>query len=187
MYPNLKVVGVVGYIGSGKDTIAKYISNKCSMKIFSIIDIAREIAQNEGLSATRENLQTITEKYYKKFGKTYFIRETIRRIKHSNENAVITGVRAPIDATTLRDHFHDNFILICVTASRRIRFQRLLKRNEPRDPKTWQEFLEQDQKEEEIFQLTETCRLADYRLTNNETVEKLYQKVDRIIEERLEV
>jgi dephospho-CoA kinase len=123
MHANLKIVGVVGPIGSGKDTIAKYISNKYSMRILSIGDIAREIAQNKGLPATRENLQKITEKYYVKFGRTYFIKETIRRIKHSNDKVVITGIRAPTDVTTLRKHFHENLILIRVTANKKERFQ----------------------------------------------------------------
>ena len=178
----MKIVGVVGKIGSGKDTVVKHISSECSMRILSIGDIAREIAQNEGLPAKRENLQKITEKYYAKFGKTYFINETVRRIKYLNDDKVaITGIRAPIDVTTLRKHFHENLILICVTANKKNRFQRLLKRNEPRDPKTWREFLEQDREEEKIFQLSKTCKLADYRITNNETIEKLFQKVNRII------
>jgi len=97
----------------------------------------------------------------------------------------ITGIRAPIDAETLREHFHENLILICVTATKKIRFERLLKRNEPRDPKTWREFLEQDQEEEKIFQIKETSKLANYQITNNETIEKLFQKVDRIIKSSL--
>jgi len=182
----LKIVGVVGKIGSGKDTVVKHISSECSMQILSIGDIVREIARNEGLPETRENLQKITEKYYAKFGKTYFINETVRRIRVLNVDKVaITGIRAPIDAETLREHFHENLILICVTATKKIRFERLLKRNEPRDPKTWREFLEQDQEEEKIFQIKETSKLANYQITNNETIEKLFQKVDRIIKSSL--
>jgi dephospho-CoA kinase len=182
----LKIVGAVGQIGSGKDTIVKYISDKCSMPIISIGDIAREIAKHEGLPATRENLQKITEKYYAQFGRTYFIEETIRRIQHAKHDKIlITGIRAPTDITTLRNHFHEDFILISVTANKKNRFQRLLTRGEPRDPKAWQEFLKQDREEEKIFQIAKSCKLADYSIENNGTVEKLFQKVDKIITERL--
>jgi dephospho-CoA kinase len=79
-----------------------------------------------------------------------------------------------------------NYIIVLgngllIVVNKKERFQRLLKRNEPRDPKTWQEFLEQDREEEKIFQLSKTCKLADYRITNNETIEKLFQKLDKII------
>jgi dephospho-CoA kinase len=179
---DLRVIGAVGKIGSGKDTAVKYISSKCSIHTFSIGDIAREIARNEGLPATRESLQKITEEYYEKYGRTYFVEETIRRIERANcPHMLITGIRAPTDVTTLRRHFLDNFVLICVRADERKRFQRLLSRREPRDPKTWQQFLEQDRAEEKIFQLDEACRLADYRIDNDGTVEELFQKIDEII------
>lgn len=158
----------------------------CSIPIISIGDIAREIVRNEGLPATRENLQMITEKCYERFGKTYFVEETIRRIRRANQSRMlITGIRAPTDITTLRENFQSDFVLICVTADKRKRFQRLLARGEPRDPKTWQEFLRQDRAEENIFQITEACSLADYRIDNNGTVEELFQRIDRIIKERL--
>ena len=178
----MKLAGAIGRIGSGKDTVIQYISKRLSIPILSIGDIAREIARNEGVPETRENLQKITEEYYAKFGKTYFINETVRRIRVLNVDKVaITGIRAPIDAANLRKHFHEDLILICVAATRKIRFERLLRRNEPRDPKTWREFLEQDREEEKIFQIKETSKLANYQITNNETIEKLFQKVDRIV------
>jgi len=88
----LKILGAVGNIESGKDTIVKYFSNKCSIPIISIGDIAREIAKNDGIPATRQNLQRITEEYYEKFGRTYFIEETIRKIRPANyDRILITG------------------------------------------------------------------------------------------------
>jgi dephospho-CoA kinase len=182
----LIVIGAVGRIGSGKDTVVRYISKKCSIPIVSIGDIAREMAEKEGLPATRENLQVLTEKCYERFGRTYFIEETMRRMRRANRDRVlITGIRAPTDVTTLKERFRDDFVLICVVADRRRRFRRLLSRGEPRDPKTWQEFLEQDRAEERIFQLSVTCKLADYRIENDGTMGELFQRADVVIEERL--
>jgi dephospho-CoA kinase len=125
----LKIIGAVGQIGSGKDTVIRYIANRLLIPTISIGDIAREIARNEGLPATRENLQKITQKRYEQFGNVYFIEETIRKIKHANiDRILITGIRAPTDIAALRKNFHDNFLLICVTANKKTRFQRLAKR-----------------------------------------------------------
>lgn len=183
---DLKVIGAVGQIGSGKDTVVRYISNRCSMPTISIGDIAREIAKNEGLRATRENLQRITEKFYEKHGRTYFVEETVNRIRRTNHDKIlITGIRAPTDVATLRKCFRDDFILICVMANQKKRFQRLLHRKEPRDPATWQEFLEQDRTEEKIFQITSACELADCKIDNNGTAKELFERVDGIIKEKL--
>jgi dephospho-CoA kinase len=177
-------LGAVGQIGSGKDTVVKYISTKFSIPIISIGDIARKIAKDEGVPATRENLQKITERYYEKFGKTYFIEETVARIEHSGkEKMLITGIRAPTDVTTLKNHFHDDFVLIAIVADKRKRFQRLRMRQESRDPKKWKEFLKQDQNEEEIFHISEACKLADHIIENSGTLEDLFQKVDNAIKE----
>lgn len=179
-------MGAVGRIGSGKDTVIRYISRKWSVPTVSIGDIAREIARDEGLPATRENLQVVTEECYERFGRTYFVEEAVKRIKRVNSDVVlVTGVRAPTDVITLREHFHDDFILICVEADERRRFQRLLSRGEPRDPRTWEQFLEQDRNEERIFRVDEACGLADYRVDNNGTAEELFRRIDEIIEERL--
>ncbi|MGQ9551247.1 MAG: AAA family ATPase [Candidatus Bathycorpusculaceae bacterium] len=180
----MKVIGVVGRIGSGKDTIVNYMSTKCSIPIFSIGDIAREIAKREGLPPTRKNLNQITERYYKRFGRTYFIDETVSRIKRSNsKKMLITGIRTPTDVAYLKKHFHEDFILISVSVNKRKRFQRLKARAEPRDPKTWREFLEQDLDEETIFHLSASLRLADHNIDNNGTLEELFRKVDEMIEE----
>jgi len=180
----MRIVGAVGQIGSGKDTVVNYIAAKCSILIISIGDIAREIAKSRGLSPTRQNLQQITEEHYQRFGKTYFIEETTKRIKDAGyKKVLITGIRAPTDVTTLKKLFHNDFILICVIAHERKRFQRLKSREEARDPKTWQEFLAQDRNEEKIFQVSESCELADYAIENNGTLEELLQKIDSVLEE----
>jgi dephospho-CoA kinase len=180
----MKIVGAIGQIGSGKDTVVKHISTKLSIPIISIGDIVREIAKSEGLPLTRQNLQKLTEKYFERFGRTYFIDETIRKIKCARHNKIlITGIRTITDITTLRKNFADDFILILVTANKSKRFQRLKLRGELRDPKTWLEFLEQDRNEEKIFQLSEAGKLADYRIDNNGSMEELFQKIDKVIED----
>jgi dephospho-CoA kinase len=177
----MKVLGAVGRIGSGKDTVVKYIASRYSIPIVSIGDIAREIARSEGLRATRENLQKITEDRFRRFGKTFFIEETVKRIKAKRTRvAVITGVRSPIDVQTLRHHFGRDFILICVDADERVRFERLKRRGESRDPKAWQDFTKQDANEDRIFRLSEACRLADFNVDNNDGLEKLFRQVDKI-------
>ena len=182
----MRIVGAVGQIGSGKDTVIRYISKRFSAPILSIVDIAREIARNRGLPATRENLQEITEKCFVELGRTYFIEETIKKIRRANKSKVlITGIRAPTDVQALRSSFQGDFILICVMAHKKTRFQRLVKRAEPRDPTAWREFLRQDKTEEQIFQLSRACKLADYRIDNNGTSEELFKKVDEIIQKEL--
>lgn len=133
------IVGTAGQIGSGNDAVVTYISTKWSIPIFSIGDIARQIVKKEGLPLSNKTFRRLVRNN-DKFGRVYFIKETIKRIKHEG-TLLITGIGAPTDIIALRKYFHSNFILIFITAMKKTRFQRLLKRRGQRDSQTWQEFL----------------------------------------------
>jgi dephospho-CoA kinase len=151
--------------------------------MISIGDIAREIAKSESIEPTRENLQKLSERYFGRFGKDFFIRKVIEKIENNHlDKAVITSIRTPLDVTTLKRRFDGDFILFYVDVDVKERFRRLRQRGETRDPKTWEEFLEQEKQEERIFHLHESFAMADYRLRNNGTLDGLFRQIDTIIE-----
>ena len=53
----MKVIGVIGQNGSGKDEVLKYLREKHNVPFLSTGDMVREIAAKEGKEPTRENLQ----------------------------------------------------------------------------------------------------------------------------------
>jgi dephospho-CoA kinase len=58
----MKILGAIGRIGSGKDAVVDYPSDKYNLPTVSVGDMVREMAKEKGLSPTRENLEQIALK-----------------------------------------------------------------------------------------------------------------------------
>ncbi|NLX05904.1 MAG: AAA family ATPase, partial [Phycisphaerae bacterium] len=52
----MRVIAVTGSNGSGKDVLAEHLARRCDTPVFSLGDAVREIAEEEGVDRTRENL-----------------------------------------------------------------------------------------------------------------------------------
>lgn len=175
------IIGAIGPIGSGKDTILQIIFENFDFEIISIGDIVRELTKERGLVCTRENLQQTSLMYFNKYGKDFFPKNVIEIIeKNGYENVCISGIRTCRDVEVLKHHYNNKFFLIDVRADKNIRFNRLKNRNEERDPKNYSEFLNQDESEEK-FQLSKAIQLSDYTIDNEGSLEDLKNDVNRMI------
>lgn len=179
----MRVIGAVGLNGSGKDEFVNYLSRRCRIPMLSAGDIVRDIAQEEGIPPTRDNLHDISKRYHARYGNDFFMKKLIEKIEEHQWKVIgITGIRTPIDAVTLRNHFGQNFILVHVEVSQpSIRYERTRKRGEARDPQTFEEFLMQDKAEEEIFKISETIKYAAVTIHNDGTREDFYRKIEEFL------
>lgn len=183
-------IGLVGQIGAGKEVFASYLEKKYNFTTFSLSTIIHlELEKRKINFFTRKKLQDIGNELRKRYGQDVLARRAIKILKKEKKPLIITGIRNPAEIKyfqTLK-----NFILIAVKAKRKIRFQRVLKRGKPWDPKTWKEFLKIDcrdlGKEEEKFgqQVGACLKMADYTLTNNKSLESFYKKIDRLMKKIL--
>ncbi|MDN3509815.1 MAG: AAA family ATPase [Candidatus Jettenia sp.] len=182
----MKVIGAVGLNGSGKDELVNYLSRRCGIPVLSAGDVVRDIAQEEGIAPTRDNLHDISRRYYAQWGNDIFMRKLIEKIEECQWKVVgITGIRTSTDVATLRNHFGQNFILVHVEVSQpSIRYERTRKRGEARDPQTLEEFLIQDKTEEEIFKIGETIHSADVTINNDGTRKDFYRKIEEFLVQR---
>ncbi len=182
----MRVIGVVGQNGSGKDEVLKYLNTHYSVPFLSTGDIVREIAAKEGVAPTRTNLQAISDRYFRQFGRGYFVKLVAEKIRQNNwQIAGVSGIRAPEDVQALKNAFEKDFILIHVFVSdSRVRYARMRRRAAERDPQEYEQFLRQDKAEEELFSIQEAVRLADYSLSNDGTLEDLHREIDRLITEK---
>jgi len=179
----MKVIGAVGQNGSGKDEVLKYLKAACGIHFFSTGDMVRQIATEKGLEATRDNLRAISERWFRERGEGCFVRLLAERIKREeNQTAGISGIRSLADVTILRETFGDDFILIRVTmADPRQRYERMVARGEERDPRSYEQFLALDRKEEELFHIEEAGRQAQYTIGNDGTLEDLHRAIDKLL------
>ena len=179
----MNCIGVVGFNGSGKDEVVKYLHLKYNVPSISVGDIVRELAGQEGKELTRDNLDEITRRYFARFGNGYFVKLVIDKIRQSRWSSVgISGIRSPQDVTILKEAFNKDFKLIHVyITDNKVRFQRMLVRGSKRDEITYEDFLKQDQTTRELFHMEEVSSLADYSLSNDGTLEDLQTQIDQLI------
>ena len=175
-----RVAGIVGREGSGKDEVLRYLHGRCSITNLSAGDVAREIAQQKGVSPTRENLHEIATKYMEEQGQGFFAERLIDTIEENDWQTIgISGVRTPYDVEVFRRHFGDDFRLVHVrVGNSKLRFQRLRRRNEVRDPDTYEVFLEQERQEEERFRISRAIQLADFTIDNDGSREQLQRDIE---------
>ncbi|MBI5332597.1 MAG: AAA family ATPase [Candidatus Aenigmarchaeota archaeon] len=181
-----KVIGIIGLIGSGKHTIAEYISRKYGYRIFSMgtEGVSGRLTRKDGLELTRQNIQNTTERYRKQHGMDYLAKLVLREVLDSGcKKALITDMRKPEDIAVPRKYFGNSFLLIFIDAYPKIRFERLKKRNRKRDPKVWKEFLDQEKREHELF-FSKSLGMHDFVIDNNSEMEKARKAVDKRLKEK---
>jgi dephospho-CoA kinase len=186
MPAKVKIIGAVGQNGSGKDEVLKYLRLKYDVPFLATGDVVREIAAKEGVEPTRENLGKISDRHFREFGKGYFVQLLAEKIRHAGwKVAGISGIRSLNDVFILKDVFGRDFILIDVfITDPHLRYRRMTARGEGRDPHSYEQFLQQDTAEEELFSLKEAERLADYSISNDGTLDDLHREIDRLVTDK---
>ncbi|MFA5375386.1 MAG: AAA family ATPase [Dehalococcoidia bacterium] len=182
----MKIIGVIGKNGSGKDEVLKYLRDRYDVPFLSTGDIVRGIAAKEGKEPTRPNLQAISDRYFKERGEGCFVRMAVEKIRENGWKAAgISGVRSPKDVDILRDELGRDFVLIDVyVTDPHIRFERMVKRGEGRDAKAYEDFVKQDKAEEKLFGVEKAAANADYSLSNDGILEDLHDAIDKLVSKK---
>jgi dephospho-CoA kinase len=179
----MKVIGIIGKNGSGKDEVLRCFRDKYGVPFLSTGDVVRGIAAAEGLEPTRENLQSISERYFKERGEGCFVKMVVDKIRENGwKIAGISGVRSLKDAAILRKELGNRFVLIYVyVTDPHVRFERMLKRGEGRDAKAYDQFVQQDEDEEKLFGIDKASAKADYSVSNDGSLGDLRIAIDNLV------
>jgi dephospho-CoA kinase len=180
------VLGLIGTIGAGKDTVADYLMKKYGFTSVSTGDLSREELRSRGIVENRENTQAVSKEMSDRYGLDYWPKKVAEKIKALKpELAMFNGVRRAIDVETMRNAFGDRFKLLLIDADANIRLERMKSRNRPGDPQTLEEFLTQEKNEFALFGTDRTIAMADYKIKNESDLETLYAEVDKLMKELL--
>ena len=181
------IIAAVGKNASGKDYFLEFISREFGVPMLSVGDIVRELADAEGLEKTRDNLHYISKKYMSTYGQDFFPKKLIERIKEMDAPTVlVSGIRPPSDVHSFKEAFGDQFFLVgIVVESDRKRWERTVARGSARDHVTFEQFLELDKHEEELFQTSVTMSMADYTFLRGDFPDEVYhEKIRAFYKER---
>jgi len=180
------IIGLVGPIGCGKGAVSNYLHKKYDFHVITMGDIIREELKKRNLEITRENSYKMQAELRGK-NPHYLINSIVKKINENLwEKVVIDGIRYPHQAMIPKKIFGKEFKLLLIDASPEIRYKRLVKRGREDKPESYDDFLNQEKKENEIFNLKKTYSLADEKIINEGTLLNLYKKIDKILEKEEE-
>ncbi len=175
------IIAAVGKNASGKDYFLDIIAKRFNIPVISFGDCVRELATKDGLEHTRSNLQHTSEKYMSMYGQDFFPKMMIEKIKSMGLHTVlVSGIRPPSDAEEFRKEFGDDFFLVAIVLENdRVRYERMRARGSARDNVTYEQFLELDQREEELFHTSKTMDMANYTFVRGDYSDEVYhQKIE---------
>ena len=176
-----RIIGVIGRIGSGKDTVSDYLADKYGYDKVSFRDVVEEITEKEGLEANRENMQMIGKKCRDLYGGDYFNKQVMKKVEESdNEKVLVKEMRTEEDVLPLKEKFGKNIKIMIVDTDGDKRFQRMMVRGRVGDPQTIEDFEKQENKEIELG-FTKAIKPSDFTVDNNNSFGELYQKIDSLV------
>lgn len=174
------IIGVVGSIASGKDTVAEYFENK-GFQAISFSDILREIMKKEGLDTSVKNMTEYGNALRETKGYDYLARQAFKKI--NKKNAVLTSIRQVGEIEFLRTK--PDFHLIRVDAPIELRLKRLIDRKRLGDIKNLKELKEIEKKQADGtgggMNMNKCYKLADYKIINDGTLQELQEKVEKVL------
>jgi len=179
------ILGLVGQIASGKEVTKKYIREKYGAQDCKFSTSLRDVLDRIEVPTSRENLQKLSTILRENFGEDLLARVIAKDAsKLDTDVVVIDGVRRLGDIKHLREL--PNFFLVGVVADPKIRYERLIMRNENEgdNKKTFEEFLK-DQESEADREIPEVLSVAKKIINNDGLLDELYRQIDDIMSDLL--
>lgn len=181
-----KIIGLSGTIGAGKEIVKEYFMKKYNCYHVSLSSVIRaEFEKRKGIF-NRKVWQDQGNEMRKKYGNFILAKLAISYMSRDKQIIIVDGIRNPGEVEYLKRGFGRSFYLIGVDASQEIRFERIVKRSRPSDPKTWEEFVAVDERDQGVNepaygQQTKACLdLADFIVTTDVSADQLEGKLNEI-------
>ncbi len=174
------VIGTFAYCGSGQDTLADGFCKYKKFKKISLGDVIRNIADARNLPHERIILQSIREECDAKYGRNYIPEIIVDQVKRLRDyNIILTGIRTMEEFEIFKIEL--NMFLMFVYADENIRLNRMLKRAEQKDEKSFELLKLRMDKELILFDYGTLKRNADYIYNFNMQLSDYVLNESRII------
>jgi dephospho-CoA kinase len=179
----MKLIGVGGTNGSGKDTVGRILEEKYGWKFMSMSDMLRAYAAQQGLNNERKNLRTIGDALRAERGAGVLIDlcvEEYKKYEAAHNGLVIASVRNAVEAS--RVHELSGFVF-WIDAPIEERYARIIARQREDDKISFEEFAEQERIEMFDGEQPNQLRAADVQadadvvIENTASFEAFEQKI----------
>lgn len=175
------ILAFVGMPGSGKSEVVSYLHKK-GIPSVRFGDLTEQEIVLRGLVVSPKNEQIVREDLRQKFGMAVYAIKATPKIKElflSHSTVVVDGLYSWEEYLFLNGTF-TKVIVIHIFANRRVRYERLAKRQ--MRPFTKDEALQRDKAEIEKLGKGGPIAIADYLIDNtSDNKKELYRNIDRLL------
>jgi len=168
------VIGVTGRIGAGKTSVSRHLSNAHGFQYVRYSQVLSDWRANDPES--KAHLQAIGWEVMSGGMQTELNKRLIGQLQPRGD-AVVDGLRHPIDFESLQSSFASHFRLLFIECPEAIRWQRLRSRLP-----TLEEFRRADS--HPVEQQIESLRERAFAVVSNDSsLQDIYSKVDLLLHE----
>ena len=195
----MKLIGLSGTNGSGKDTIGHMLAERYKFLFISLTDMLRDEARERGEEPTREVLRTISAEWRRESGSLGVLVdkavEQYKKVKSTYPGGlVVASIRNPGEVETI--HGLEG-IVIWADADPKIRYKRIQANKATRgrkeeDEKTFDQFLAEEQAEmtssgdKATLNMSEVKAKADLTITNDgNEIESFKDEAEKVLSKYL--
>ena len=181
MENNKIIIGIVGEIASGKDTVAAYLKKKYHSQTGSFSEPLRAILDIIYLPHTRKNMSDLGIDLRARFGQDILAKAITGEVRQSKSRIIcLPNIRLPQDIKYLKKM--PGFVLISIEAKQKTRYYRLIKRLQNADDKSksWQQFISDALLPTEI-KIRKLSKQAKHHINNDGSFAKLYRQTEDIL------
>lgn len=186
----MKLIGVAGTDGSGKDSLAQMLEERHGWRFISVTDILRDEARNRGIRLGRDTLREISAQWRREHGLGVLVDKALDQYEGDGSGLVIASLRNPGEA----DIVHQNGgTVVWVDADPKVRYQRTQSRKRgTEDEVSFEEFLSEEKAQSQYSGDKATLSLsavkdkADVFLENNGSdIDEFKNEADKILASHL--
>jgi len=187
----VKILGISGTNGAGKDSVGEYLAKKHGWHFVSVTDILREEAVKRGLPPDRHSTHMISAEWRRSHGLGVLIDKAVEAYKTEKKHykgLAIASLRNPGEA----DEVHRlGGKVIWIDADPKTRHQRVINSNRGRidDQKTFEEFITEEQHQmrhsgdKATLSMEGVKAKADLFLDNNgHDIEMFFKELEKLLD-----
>jgi dephospho-CoA kinase len=144
----MKIIGVAGTNGSGKDTVSNFLAGQGWLFISASGDLIIPELRRRGMPVERKNMASLTTEWRQQFGMGAIVDKAVEAFnaRHGDyKGLVISSLRHPGEA----DRLHElGGQVVWVDADPHVRYERINSRGQgAKDQKTFEQFLAEEEAE----------------------------------------
>lgn len=177
------IIAITGTLGSGKGTIVEYLKKR-GFKHYSVTRFLVEEIGRRKLEINRDNMVLVANDLRSEYNPSYIVEQIYNEAIDEGGDFVIESIRAIGEAEFFQSM--ENCFLFSINADIETRYERIKKRNGPKDNVTFEEFVSNEEREirssNSNNQNLKACMdLADFSFDNNGDKEKLFEQIDEVL------